>query len=145
MKKTSLFAAAFGIFVVALSFNASAQNRHESETYCSLKTLSGSYTYLTQGYLDGQPYASSGIMSFNGAGQVALIYTRSVERHQLFTSGTYTVNGNCSGSMILGTGTVNDFYVGPMGDSFTWVRATGTGAVGGEAKRVTRGLIAKPQ
>jgi hypothetical protein len=43
--------------------------------------------------------------------------------------------------MKLATGTVNDSYLSPTGDSFNWVR--NTGAVGGEAKRVTRAFIAR--
>lgn len=141
MKKTALLTV-FGSLVVAASFKALASPIDTpTKTFCSLKTLTGSYTYLTHGYMDGKPYASSGIMSFNGAGKVAIIYTRSVEQAQLSTTGTYTVEGNCSGLMKLATGTVNNFYLSPAGDSFYWVRSTG--AVGGEARRVTRELIAK--
>lgn len=109
--------------------------------HCSLKTLTGSYIYSAQGSLEGQPYASSGIFSFNGAGGIALLYTRSVEKEQHSTKGTYTVNGNCSGSMKLETGTANDFYLSPNGDSFNFVRMSGESAVGGEARRVSRALI----
>ena len=140
--KTSVLIAFFGYLVVAVSFEAPAAPLEKTrQTYCSLKTLDGSYLYLTHGYLEGKPYVSNGIMSFDGTGKVALIYTRSVERAQLSTTGTYTVAGNCSGSMKLATGTVNDFYLSPTGDSFNWVRSTG--AVGGEAKRVTLDLIAR--
>lgn len=141
MKTSSLFAF-FGCLVVAVSFDSPAAPLEKNrQAYCSLKTLDGSYLYLTHGYLEGKPYVSSGIISFDGTGKVAVIYTRSVERDQLSTTGTYTVAGNCSGSMKLATGTVNDFYLSPTGDSFNWVRSTG--AVGGEAKRVSRELIAK--
>lgn len=140
--KTSALFALFGYLVVAVSFESPAAPLEKNrQTYCSLKTLDGSYLYLTHGYLEGKPYASSGIMSFDGAGKVALIYTRSVDRSQRSSTGTYTVAGNCSGSMKLATGTVNDFYLSPTGDSFNWVRSTD--AVGGEAKRVSRELIAR--
>ena len=140
--KTSALLAFFGYLVVAVSVESPAASLEKPrQTYCSLKTLNGSYLYLTHGYLEGTPYVSSGIMSFDGTGKVALIYTRSVERARLSTTGTYTVAGNCSGSMKLATGTVNDFYLSPTGDSFNWVRSTG--AVGGEAKRVSRELIAR--
>ncbi len=139
MKKNALFAA--GALLLAVSLPSFADE--ETRETCAVETLRGSYLYLTQGYFEGQPYASSGIMSFNGTGQVTLIYTRSIERAQLYTNGTYTLNANCSGSMKLATGTVNDFYVSPAGDSFNWVRGTGHGAVGGEAKRVTLGQIVK--
>jgi hypothetical protein len=66
---------------------------------CSPTTLQGSYLYTIQGYRDAKPYASSGILSFDGAGNAAVLWTSSVERAQRFTTGTYTLNDNCSGSM----------------------------------------------
>ena len=140
--KTSALLAFFAYLAIGVSFGSPAAPLEKPpQTYCSLKTLDGSYLYLTHGYLEGAPYVSSGIMSFDGTGKVAVIYTRSVERAQLSTTGTYTVAGNCSGSMKLATGTVNDFYLSPSGDSFNWVRSTG--AVGGEAKRVARELVVR--
>src|SRR5512143_2494474 len=142
MMKTSALLAFLGYLASAVSFGSPAATLENTrQTYCSLKTLDGSYLYLAHGYLEGKPYVSSGIISFDGAGKVVLIYTRSVERAQLSTTGTYTVAGNCSGSMKLAAGTVNDFYLSPTGDSFNWVRSSG--AVGGEAKRVTRELIVR--
>lgn len=115
-----------------------------SEAYCSLKTLTGSYTYSIQGYRGGKAYASSGLFSFDGAGQVAIIYTSSIERTQLFTTGTYTVNGNCSGTMTLAAGTtVNNFYLSPSGDSFNFVRVSQDDVIGTQARRVSRALIVK--
>lgn len=131
-----------GVFLVGASTAAIGQMDTQA-TECALDTLSGSYIYWTQGSLDGAPYASSGIMTFDGEGSVALLYTRAIEREQQKTDGTYTIDANCSGAMRLATGTVNAFYVGPAGDIFKWVRLTGEGAVGGEAERVTRGMIVK--
>ncbi len=143
MKNTTLSAAAFSILAVAVSSKSIAQNEIGPEASCSLKTLRGSYTYSIQGYRDGRPYASSGLMSFNGAGQVALIWTSSVERTQRSTTGTYIVDSNCSGQMTLDITTINNFYLSPSGDSFSFVRISGDGVIGTEAKRVTRGLIVK--
>lgn len=149
MKKTTLLTAAFSILAVAVSSNSIAQNQNGSTengteaTSCSIETLKGSYTYSIQGYRDGKSYASSGLMSFNGTGQVALIYTSSVERTQLSTTGTYTVDSNCSGQMTLDATTINNFYLSPSGNSFTFVRISGDGVIGTEAKRVTQGLIVK--
>lgn len=92
----------------------------------------------------GKPYASSGLFSFDGAGQVAILYTSSIERTQLFTTGTYTVDGNCSGSMTLaGATVVNHFYLSPTGDSFNFVRVSPDDVIGTEARRVSRKLIVK--
>ncbi len=137
-------ASLFGIFFVAgVAAPAFAARIDERATTCSLATLEGSYIYWAQGYLDKEPYASAGTMSFDGKGRVTLQYTRSLERKQLTSKGTYTVTENCSGTMQLETGTINQFYLAPSGNSFKWVRMTGEGAVGGEAERATRGLIVK--
>lgn len=139
--KTVLYAVTFSILVAGASARSFAA---PPEAYCSLKTLNGSYTYSIQGYRGGKPYASSGLFSFDGAGQIAIIYTSSIERTQLFTTGTYTVNGNCSGSMTLAAGTtVNNFYLSPTGDSFNFVRVSKDDVIGTQAKRVSQALIVK--
>lgn len=145
MRKTALFTAALCILAAGVSFNSSAApTQQPAEAYCSLKTLKGSYAYSIQGYRGGKPYASSGLFSFDGAGQVAILYTSSIERTQLFTTGTYTVDGNCSGSMTLAAATVvNNFYLSPTGDSFNFVRVSQDDVIGTEARRVSRKLIAK--
>lgn len=142
MKKTALYVA-FGMLVAA-SFNSFATPAEPSSAYCSLKTLKGSYAYSIQGYRGGQPYASSGLFAFDGAGQVAILYTSSIERKQLFTTGTYTVDGNCSGSMTLAAATVvNHFYLGPSGDHFNFVRVTDDDVIGTMARRVSHKLLVK--
>lgn len=139
--KTVLYTVTFSILAAGASAKSFAA---PPEAYCSLKTLNGSYIYSIQGYRGGKAYASSGLFSFDGAGQIAIIYTSSIERTQLFTTGTYTVNGNCSGSMTLAAGTtVNNFYLSPTGDSFNFVRVSQDDVIGTEAKRVSRALIVK--
>jgi hypothetical protein len=141
IKKTLLHAVTFSVLAAGASAKSFAA---PPEAYCSLKTLSGSYIYSIQGYRGGKAYASSGLFSFDGAGQIAIIYTSSIERKQLFTTGTYTVNGNCSGSMTLAAGTtVNNFYLSPTGDSFNFVRVSQDDVIGTEAKRVSPALIVK--
>lgn len=145
MKMTALYAAVLGLLVTGASFLSVAEPiAQPTKAYCSLKTLKGSYVYSIQGYRGGQPYASSGLFSFDGAGRAAIIYTSSIERTQLFVTGTYTVDGNCSGSMILATTTVNNFYLSPSGDSFNFVRVSADDVIGTEARRVSRDLIVKP-
>lgn len=141
IKKTLLYAVTFSVLAAGASAKSFAA---PPEAYCSLKTLSGSYIYSIQGYRGGKAYASSGLFSFDGAGRIAIIYTSSIERTQLITTGTYTVNGNCSGSMTLAAGTtVNNFYLSPTGDSFNFVRVSQDDVIGTEAKRVSQALIVK--
>ncbi len=134
--KVSLPAVA-GILITVSSFGASA------EDYCSLKTLKGTYTYSNQGFREGQPYASSGIMSFDGAGKVRNTYTTSVDRKQLSMKGTYTVEGNCTGTLKFETGTIHHLYLNPTGDSFNYMRASKEAVIASEAKRVSHDLIVK--
>jgi hypothetical protein len=145
MRKTVLFSAALSILVAVASFESfAAPIQQPAEANCSLKTLKGSYLYSIQGYRGGQPYASSGMFSLDGEGQVAIIYTSAIERTQLATTGTYTVDGDCSGSMTLAAGAVvNHFYLSPSGDSFNFVRVSADDVIGTEARRVSRRLIVK--
>lgn len=143
MNTNALCSAAFIALLAAASINTSAAAPQE-KVYCSLKTLKGSYTYSIQGYRGGQPYASSGLFTFNGAGDVGVLYTSSIERTQLFVTGTYTVNGDCSGTMTLADKTVvNNFYLSPSGDSFNFMRVSSNDVIGTEARRVSRELLVK--
>lgn len=143
MNRNTLYAAAFStLFAVASSTTATAEP--QDKAYCSLKTLKGSYTYSIQGYRGGEPYASSGLFTFNGAGDAGVLYTSSIERTQLFVTGTYTVNGDCSGTMTLADKTVvNHFYLSPSGDSFNFMRVSSNDVIGTEARRVSRELLVK--
>lgn len=144
VKKAALFTAALSLLIAGASLQSSAAPVGQASAFCSLKTLKGSYAYSIQGYRGGKPYASSGLFSFDGAGRAAIIYTSSIERTQLATTGTYTVNGNCSGSMTLAASTVvNNFYLSPSGDSFNFVRVSADDVIGTEARRVSRELIVK--
>lgn len=142
MKKPALLAAASCILVAGTSFDSFAAPAEPSSAYCSLKTLKGSYAYSIQGYRGGQAYASSGLFAFDGAGKVTILYTSSIERKQLITTGTYTVDGDCSGSMTLAAATVvNNFYLSPSGDRFNFVRVSDDDVIGTEALRVSQKLL----
>lgn len=143
MNRTTLFALTFGS--LAVGTGAAFAGTDETATECSVSTLDGSYVYSTQGTLDGEPYASAGIMSFDGEGNLEILATRSVEREQITMSATYTIESNCSGSMKVDDGTINNLYLDPAGKIFKFVRITGEGAVGGEAERVTSGFVGEPQ
>ena len=144
MKRPRVFAA-LAALLTAVSFSAlAAPAGANSGERCSPKTLQGSYLYMIQGYRDGSPYASSGFLSFDGAGKATVLWTSSVERSQRFTTGTYTLDANCSGSMALDVTTVNHFYIAPSGDTLRFVRVSGDGVIATEATRVSRELLAKP-
>jgi hypothetical protein len=125
MNRANLFALTFGMLAVGTG-GAAFATTDQSATQCSLSSLDGNYVYSTQGTLDGEPYTSAGIMSFDGEGNVAILATRSVEREQITE---------------VADGTINNLYLDPVGKIFKFVRVTGEGAVGGEAERVTTGFV----
>ena len=76
------------IFIAGATAPVFAAQVDENSTKCSIATLEGSYIYWTQGDLDKNPYASAGILSFDGKGRVALEFTRAGQRKQSTTKGT---------------------------------------------------------
>ena len=78
---------------------------------CSNATLTGSYAFSTPGFTttgrgtvvghEG-PFAAMGVLAFDGAGSISISYTfafRGVISPGLTSSGTYTVNSDCTGSL----------------------------------------------
>ena len=118
-------------------------NASQAGTPCGLKTIKGSYIFYIQGYRDNQPYASSGMLSFNGKGQVAFATTRSTQPVSTPGSGTYTLGADCQGTMSLSSGNHYNLYTGPSGAKFTIVRTSANDVIATEANRVTRELILK--
>ena len=110
---------------------------------CGLKTIKGSYIFYIQGYRDNQPYASSGMLSLNGKGQVAFATTRSTQPVSIPGNGTYTLGADCQGTMSLSSGNHYNLYTGPSGAKFTIVRTSGNDVIAAEANRVTGDLILK--
>ena len=110
---------------------------------CGLKTIKGSYIFYIQGYRENQPYASSGMLSFNGKGHVVFATTRSTQPVSIPGKGTYTLGADCQGTMSLSSGNQYNLYTGPSGTKFTIVRTSGNDVIATEANRVTRDLILK--
>lgn len=146
MKTSALITTIFSILVVGASFKLSSASIEEStETSCSLATLTGTYLYSEQGFLGGQPYASGGIFSFNGTGQVTSIFTNSSTREQAPATGNYAVNSNCTGTVTFGTEPTVNIYLSPNGDTFIYVRVTTDDdpVLASEVQRVSKQLIIK--
>jgi hypothetical protein len=100
--------------LLALGTSAVAQsgNGETGKGPCSNRTLSGTYGYSAQGQVLPAPglaflFSSTGMASFDGTGNVSWVehtviggaqqgadWTRS-------TSGTYTVNSDCTGTMVV--------------------------------------------
>jgi hypothetical protein len=74
---------------------------------CSKATLRGTYIYSYDGFTVGQggeqqPFAFSGIESYDGAGTMTGIFsgsTNGVIDEDVFHTGTYTVNADCTSEL----------------------------------------------
>ena len=100
---------------------------------CSEATLRGTYIYSYDGFAVGQgggqqPFAFSGIESYDGAGTMTGIFsgsTNGVIDEDVFYTGTYTVNADCTSELT----TVDpaeeahyDQFIDPSGDEFRFVQ-----------------------
>ena len=111
--------------------------------YCSLKTLQGTYIYALQGVFQGSPLAESGMESYDGKGHVINVFTDSLGRETSRSTGTYTLNGQCQGTVTYSSGNVMHQYVSPKGDHFTYVQISGNAQVAGMTQRVSKKRVLK--
>jgi hypothetical protein len=99
---------------------------------CGLQTLKGTYAFRNEGWLPGQPgqprvaAAFVGVMTFDGFGGASLSETGSIDgfvfRNGL--SGGYTVNADCTGTLVGADGVVTwDLVIADNGKSafIIWV------------------------
>jgi hypothetical protein len=104
---------ALGVSAVAQSGNTSAASQSGGQR-CSNRTLSGSYGYSSQGQVLPAPgvalsFTSTGRANFDGKGNVSWVEHTVIGGMQqgadwtASTSGTYTVNSDCTGSMVATT------------------------------------------
>lgn len=137
MKTKLMLCACVCVLTLAASFEAA------SKEYCSIKTLKGTYTYSSQGYYAGNPYAESGMESYNGAGNVVTMYTDSLGRANTGDTATYFIGDDCQGNVTYSSGSVYNVYVSPNGDSMTYILTSGDGVISGTSNRITKKLILK--
>ena len=120
---------------------------------CSEATLRGTYIYAYDGFIVGeggeqQPFAYSGIESYDGAGTMTGIFSGStngvIDEDVLYT-GTYTVNADCTSELT----TVDpefgethyDQFVDPSGDEFRFVQTDEGVVASGSERRVSPKII----
>ncbi|QXP83056.1 hypothetical protein [Methylococcus sp. Mc7] len=137
MKTKLMLCACVSMLGLGTSFEAA------SKEYCSIKTLKGTYTYSSQGYYAGEPYAESGMESYNGAGNVVNTYTDSLGRVNAGDTATYVMGEDCHGTVTYNSGSVYNIYVSPNGDSMTYTLTSGDGVIAGISRRVSNKLILK--
>jgi hypothetical protein len=121
-----------------------------SRAKCSKATLHGTYPFAfdgveIKGNNDQAPFAIAGYAVFDGNGKEKGVassnFNGEVTRKEPI-SGTYTVKGDCTGTLTFADGSQIDLFIAPDGSMFTFVQTKPSELVGsgfqprGTAKRV---------
>lgn len=119
------------IFLMAFAFSAAASASARAES-CDLSTLSGSYLFSAQGFniVDGmaQPKAIIEGIDFHGDGTLvapfAVISVNGTILRSAESTGTYTVNPDCTGAIAFTSGPAFDIFTTRTGRKI-WLLQTG--------------------
>jgi hypothetical protein len=129
-----------------------AKDEDASRAKCSEATLKGTYPFAFDGVQikgnDEQlPFAIAGYGVFDGNGKekgvVSSNFNGDITRKESI-SGTYTVKGDCTGTLTFADGSQIDVFIAPDGSMFTFVQTKPSELVGsgfqprGTAKRVAQ-------
>ncbi len=104
-------------------------------------TKHGTYVVFGTGTIVGVGSISAvGEITYNGRGNTVATYTASVNgaiNSGVTVTGTYTVNGDCTGSLAESDGSHYDFVVTPDGSRSTWIETDSGVVVSGTEVRLT--------
>ena len=104
-----------GFLTIATTAFAQAAASDQGGSHCSNRTLSGNYGFSAQGQVfpppptPPAPFTSTGMANFNGNGTVSWVEHTVIAGQQqgadwtASISGTYAVNSDCTGSMVIVT------------------------------------------
>ena len=112
---------------------------------CSVRTLRGRYVFSASGFTINsgvvQPKAIVEVIDFNGDGTLAVpAGTRSVNgviTQNLSGVGTYTLNDDCTGTIVFGILTF-DIFVAPRGNQWWEIQTNPNNVLQGSATRTSR-------
>jgi hypothetical protein len=111
---------------------------------CSEATLSGTYLFAHEGFTvsgKGQgPFAIAGQDVFDGHGKQRGVITVSANgkiTRYIHSTGKYTVNPDCTGSVSFSDGTTGDLFVAPDGSQLVFVQTNPGNVRAGSEQRVT--------
>ena len=159
MNRTGLWAACVVVIVVlvvgaAALTAAGAGYANDEDTSrakkCSVATLQGTYPFAFDGVQithnnEQLPFAIAGYGVFEGNGKeksvVSSNFNGELTRKETI-SGTYTVKGDCTGTLTFADGSQIDLFIAPDGSMFTFVQTKPSELVGsgfqprGTARRV---------
>ena len=97
-----------GMFLMAVVPSAQAKSKS-----CSNATLSGQYSAVLTGTVNGLPFAALDIVISDGSGNISgsgTVVVNGVVMPTSFTA-TYTVNSDCTGSFVSNTGTTENITI----------------------------------
>jgi hypothetical protein len=115
-----------GVLAVGRGF---AEDENASRAKCSEATLKGTYLFAQNGVEikgnDQRPFAIAGYDVFDGNGEVKGLASANFNG-QTFRNeplpGTYSVKGDCTGTITFTNGTRYDTFIAPDGSKFAFVR-----------------------
>jgi hypothetical protein len=106
-------------------------------TKCSNATLKGSYLYASSGIdVDGHPISDAGLAKYDGNGHISdQTSTNEIPVITTYT-GTYTINDDCTGTVVYDDNTHYTIFTGPTGDILSFIQTDAGAKIAGEQKRV---------
>jgi hypothetical protein len=115
-----------GVLAVGRGF---AEDENASRAKCSEATLKGTYLFAQNGVEikgnEQRPFAIAGYDVFDGNGEVKGLASANFNG-QTFRNeplpGTYSVKGDCTGTITFTNGTRYDTFIAPDGSKFAFVR-----------------------
>jgi hypothetical protein len=118
-----------------------SDDEDEGAGICAVAGLHGGYGFLREGTTTAGPLAAVGVMSYDGAGNWTA--TQSLSRNGTFsfdetTSGTYTVNSDCSGKLFSAGQEIGRIMVIDGGKTVFQLDETAQSQVIGRQKRAPR-------
>ena len=107
-----------------------AKDENASRAKCSKATLKGTYLFAQNGVEikgnEQRPFALAGYDVFDGQGKVKAVFTLNINGKKVIRnetiSGTYSVKGDCTGTLTFTNGTRYDTFIAPDGSKFAFVR-----------------------
>ena len=160
MNRTGLWAGGLALILLVVGAGAlttvgagyAKDEEASSSAKCSEATLHGTYPFAfdgveVKGNNDQVPFAIAGYAVFDGNGKekgVASSNLNGEVTRKEPISGTYTVKGDCTGTLTFADGSQIDLFIAPDGSMFTFVQTKPSELVGsgfqprGTAKRVAQ-------
>ncbi len=139
MKRFTMLALVVGALAAGMWSVVAAQDSDSSGDegrHCGLKTLGGSYLFAASGFniVGGvaQPKAIHEVLDFNGDGTLAVpsvsLSLNGTVSHPPASTGDYTLEGNCRGTLVFTGGPSFDIVAAPDGRTL-WMFQTNPNTV----------------